>query len=414
MKFSDYVHYTSEHVSIAILSVALLIVCQFYSSDSTNQSKKIFALGLLLGMIPYAKLQALPMAAVIALIFLHILWQKNFQRSNFFIIIFVFVVGCMFFPTLIFLYLVIFSLSEEFWRSYIQQNLFYATQGITRKPLDFFQKSRRFWRMLGRSNDTKILFSLTGIVLILGLPFLIKKRGSLTHNIVQSNSFIFVYYSLAIVVAAIYSITKTGSSFTHYLLFLMVPSGFLIGVFLGEIQKSLPAPELTIKNLKPPLFTIIIAIIFVSSFLQVAKSIKTGNHYLNNRRQYIENYTSPVAKTIIKYASAGESMAIWGWASKLHVETGIVQATRDDSTFWQIVPNPQQPYFLKQYRDDLLNSKPRLFIDSIAPNCDYCFFKNEKTQRHEKFPEIAKVVSQNYKLVDEVQGVRIYVKKETR
>lgn len=54
-------------MSIAILSVALLIVCQFYASQSTNQTRKIFALGLLLGMIPYAKLQALPIGAAMDL-----------------------------------------------------------------------------------------------------------------------------------------------------------------------------------------------------------------------------------------------------------------------------------------------------------------------------------------------------------
>lgn len=38
-------------------------------------------------------------------------------------------------------------------------------------------------------------------------------------------------------------------------------------------------------------------------------------------------------------------------------------------------------------------------------------FKDRKTQEHEVFPEIARVIKENYRLVDEVKGVRIYLKK---
>jgi hypothetical protein len=39
------------------------------------------------------------------------------------------------------------------------------------------------------------------------------------------------------------------------------------------------------------------------------------------------------------------------------------------------------------------------------------FFTDRETQGHEFFPEIARVINENYRLVDEVQGVRIYLKK---
>jgi hypothetical protein len=38
-------------------------------------------------------------------------------------------------------------------------------------------------------------------------------------------------------------------------------------------------------------------------------------------------------------------------------------------------------------------------------------FQDRETQGHEVFPEIASVIKENYRLVDEVQGVRIYLKK---
>jgi hypothetical protein len=82
MTFFDYVHYTSEHFSVAILSVALLIVCKYYAGNSSNPNHLIFALGFILGTTPFAKMQSVPIAFSIACIFLHILWLKSRARGQ--------------------------------------------------------------------------------------------------------------------------------------------------------------------------------------------------------------------------------------------------------------------------------------------------------------------------------------------
>jgi len=262
--------------------------------------------------------------------------------------------------------------------------------------------------MLRGVPDTQILFLLTAIVLILGVPFLILKRVSLSLNQEKSKTFCFVYYSLFILVASSYSIIRPGNGFTHYLLFLIIPSGFLIGVFLGELAQVLQVSQLTISNFKLSLLTGVIFITVASSFLEVATMIKSDNVYLNNRRRFARNYLSPIAKTILKYGSPGESMAVWGWASELYVDTGLIQATRAGA-IGPVKYSPLQQYFFKQYADDLINSNAKLFVDAVAPRM--FFFTDRQTQGHEVFPEIARVINENYRLVDEVQGVRIYLKK---
>ena len=102
-------------------------------------------------------------------------------------------------------------------------------------------------------------------------------------------------------------------------------------------------------------------------------------------------------------------MAVWGWASELYVDTGLVTATIDSVSLWQILPGSLQEYFLKRYADDLINSNAKLFVDAVAPRM--FFFTDRETQGHEVFPEIARFIKENYRLVDEVQGVRIYLKK---
>ncbi|GCL54289.1 hypothetical protein NIES3806_16280 [Microcystis aeruginosa NIES-3806] len=263
--------------------------------------------------------------------------------------------------------------------------------------------------MLRRVQDTQILFLLTAIVLILGVPFLILKRVSLSQNQEKYQTFCFVYYSLFIWAASSYSIIRPGNGFTHYLLFLIIPSGFLIGVFIGELAKVLQVSQLTLSNFNFSLLTGVIFITVASSFLQFATIIKSDNVYLNNRRRFARNYLSPIAKTILKYASPGESMAVWGWASELYVDTGLVPAIRDSVSLWQIKPGSLQEYFLQRYAEDFINSNAKLFVDAVAPRM--FFFTDRQTQGHEVFPEIARVINENYRLVDEVQGVRIYLKK---
>jgi len=209
--------------------------------------------------------------------------------------------------------------------------------------------------------------------------------------------------------ASSYSVIRPGNSFTHYLLFLIIPSGFLIGVFIGELAKVLQVPKLTRSNLKLSLLTGVVFITVASSFLQFTITIVSDNFHLDNRRRFAKNYLSRIAKTILKYASPGESMAVWGWVPELYVDTSIVQATRDSVPVWQILPGSLQEYFLKRYADDLINSNARLFVDAVAPRMTG--FKDRETQGHEVFPEIARVIKENYRLVDEVQGVRIYLKK---
>jgi hypothetical protein len=412
MTFFDYVHYTSEHFSVAILSVALLIVCKYYTGNSSNPNHLIFALGFILGLTPFAKMQSVPIAFSIACIFLHILWLKSSARGQFIRSLAAFFLGGMLFSAVVVLYLTIFSIYDAFWKSYIQQNLLiYSSHGLMGdvNQMSFFRKILRFLNMLRKAQDTQILFLLTAIVLILGIPFLIIKRVSLSLNPEKSNTFCFVYYSLFILTASSYSIIRPGNGFTHYLLFLIVPSGLIIGVFLGELAKVLQVSKLTRSDLKFSLLTGVIFITFASSFLQFAIIITSDNVYLNNRRRFAKNYLSPIAKTILKYASPGESMAVWGWASELYVDTSLVQATRDSASVWPILPGSLQEYFLKRYTDDLINSNAKLFVDAVAPRM--FGFQDRETQGHEVFPEIARVIKENYRLVDEVQGVRIYLKK---
>lgn len=172
---------------------------------------------------------------------------------------------------------------------------------------------------------------------------------------------------------------------------------------MGEIEKVLSTPKVAHSRLKMPVMAII-AVAIIALCLQDLSDSR-GNQFISKRKFFLENYLSPVSQVILKYGSVGESMAVWGRdVTFMYVETGIIQATRDGDIVWQVTPNPLQQYYLKRYADDLLKSNASLFIDAVTD-------KEKKTQAHDTFSTIAEIVRANYRLVDEVEGIRIYLKR---
>jgi hypothetical protein len=407
MTFPDYVHYTSEHVSIAILSIALLILCKLYSNNLIFNKRLIFIFGFILGLVPFAKLQAVPIALSISLITLHILWIRRNSITQFLRNFYAFLLGSVLFPLLTMLYIFVFSLQDVFWRSYIQHNLYYANS--YKASVGFLS---RLYFVFGPA-DTRVLFALAVIFFLLGLSFLIYWFISQPQRDRLSDTSIFFLYSLIILAASIYSVMKPGNFFTHYLLFLIFPCGFLIGVLVGEFFKVYKYSGINLPKLKlSPVMAIIIVIMIIGSTLQLFSHVRRESSYIDMRYHFLLNYTSPVSQTILKYASQNGSMAIWGWDSKIYVETGIIPATRYVDSVGQMFSNPRQQYYVRQFADDLLKSKAALFIESTAGFAKiWEKYVGIPQQSPEDFPDVAIILKKYYKLVDDVQGFKIYVKQ---
>jgi hypothetical protein len=412
----DYAHYNSEILSVALLSTSWLMLCSYYRIKSVSSSRLIFLLGLSLGVIPYTKMQGVPVAFAISIIFLHILWRKSENLRVFFKELYCFGFGSIFSSLFIIFYLRFFSLNEAFWNSYIKTNLLFYSSGGPVYPGPRL-KLAQFISMIESSELAVVLLSIAGIICISGIPFLLGSQKFLnSHNENKAlgyndpDTFMFVYYSFIFMLSSVYIVVKPGNPFTHYLLFLFVPSGFVIGVFLGELERiSGMIPDFSKNKIKIPVLAIVITFIISNSFLQAALSLKSGNPYISQRKVFSENYISPLTKTILRYASPGEYMAVWGWSPEVYIESGLIQATRDGVPFWQITPNPLNKYFLDRYLDDISKSNPSLFVDTVTTGRFH--FTDRKAHGHEAFPIINQFVENNYILNCEIDGVRIYFHK---
>lgn len=390
---SNFVHYSGEHFPIAILSTALWITCYVYTRKFSD--RMVFIFGAVIGMMPYAKMQGLPVALAITLIFAHILWTRKESLRQFLKSLATLALGLLLFSAINLFFLILFSTFEDFWRRYILQNLLiYADV----KNLTFGEKFSQFISMASSKRlNSSSLFQITSIFLI-AATILFFRESIVRRKLFFTNTFIFFFYSLFIVVVSIYVVVRPGNPFPHYLLFLVFPCGFLIGVVIGEIFK-LSENNAFYKQIK----FLILLLMIAASLLQSYNLIKSEHPYLSQRQKYLQDYQTPLVRTILQYASPTDSMAVWGKRNDLYIETGLYQGVRDGAIKWMVFKGPQQAYHLKSFAEDLLKSKSKVFVDAMAGE--------KKIYRYDAYPEIATVIENNYRMVDEVEGIRIYVRK---
>ncbi len=402
---SNFVHYSSEHFPIAILSAALWMTCYVYTRKFSD--RMVFIFGAVIGMMPYAKMQGLPVALAITLIFAHILWTRKESLRQFLKSLATLALGLLLLSAINLFFLILFSTSEDFWRRYILQNLLiYADL----KNRTFGEKFSQFISMASREGlNSSSLFQITSIFLI-PATILFFRESIVRRKLFFTNTFIFFFYSLFILVVSIYVIVRPGNHFLHYLLFLVFPCGFLIGVIIGEIFK-LSENNAFYKQIQFLILLLMIAVILPQSYT----FIRSKNPYLSRHQKYLQDYQTPVVQTILQYALPTDSMAVWGKRNDLYVETGLYPGVRDGLIIWMAFKGPQQAYHLKSFADDLLKSKSKVFVDATAGDKSYvdktiCRRKNTNC-RYDAYPEIATVIENNYRMVDEVEGIRIYVRK---
>ena len=175
MTDTDFVHYTSEHVPVAILSIAPFLVARLATLNASTGNKRLMLIGLLLGAAPYAKLQATPIAAAVGCICLHVAWRGSGTLRETLKAAAALAGGCVSFSVFHLALVAAYSLQELFWRSYVVQNIYYSnfSDGVGTKLVTLLH-------LLKQGRDCWAVFGLTFVVVTLGLPALVvceKTRG---------------------------------------------------------------------------------------------------------------------------------------------------------------------------------------------------------------------------------------------
>lgn len=370
----DFVHYSSELVSLALLALAILWVEQ-----------RPFAAAFVAGVLPWAKLQALPLGAVLVLWQFGQAWHESGSWRRIPHRRWAQLAACALLPTLLVMGAAAgFGQFESLFRRYVLQNLVYVDHGMPRAEL-----VRLFW---ARSNITGAFpaSALSVLALLAGsmVAYLRMRRWPDRR----------CWLGLALLVTAAACVLAPGRPSLHYLLYLVVPAILMLGVSWAELWPARRTPSAT--------SAVIILALLPLAWRGTLGVPEMFGQFAAHWRQPV----SPLGSVLRHWRSPDARLAVWGWLNSAYVESGLPQATKDVLTVWSVHDTAERDYFWTDYLADLQRNQPALFVDATGSGAS--LLTDRTRQSHESFPALAAYVQHHYRLVIDLAPARVFVRND--
>ncbi|HZV34728.1 MAG TPA: hypothetical protein VFB72_09175 [Verrucomicrobiae bacterium] len=406
----DYTPYCSEALPALLISAALWILAKEWKSDRVSVWPMLI-LGCLAGTIPFAKMQAAPLAVFLVIVAVILVRFKSFRdgarKPDAWQAFAAILIGALLVPGLILGAVFAKGAFRDFWISYILASSAYGGQTA------FYIKAARLCLLLANTDFARYLTSTMAIPV--GLIFVY--RGKM-DRLGRQLAVPFMVLLMQIVLT-LFCFFAAGKNFPHYNFLLVPPLTLLFGLaFVGASTLERGQTEAGQEPRGLPLkFAAACALLIGFQVLNVPGYVGFAKYLVKSRDEYP---TFAVVKSALAAARPGESMAIWGWMPRYYVETGLYPGTRDAVGHYVISSGPYQDYFRSRFLRDMEQNRPVLFLDAVAGGM---FIWNWKVMdRHECFPALTKFIDDNYSLYLTVSytnstrmaawPVRLYVLKE--
>ena len=417
----DFTHYSGEHMPVLLLLVASYLALRLPDSARWPSGTAWLA-GFVLGAIPFAKLQGSVLALTITFFcYVFLLrrsesWPRRLGWCGWLTL------GGLTAPALVAGSAAATGQFEHFWQSYIAMNLGYAGSGVSLGSIienlpNLRPYMARFVTLFHAMLALGVLGTLSFAWLGFGRPMPTANRRMLI-------------FSSTLLPVAIYTALAPGRPFPHYFLFVLFP---VVGWAFAACSAAL-APRMALpaeadasaasnpESSKPLSFAL-------AAWLAVGLCVQVSEHFFSPQlipvrglvSEFLKAPRSKVSEALLAHASPGEALGLWGWMHQFHAETGLWKATSDQaleylwnvktegvsvSSWMELVPD----YFEDLYLADLKRSNPPVFVDAVAPGS--FIFTNRATLGYETFPALAEHINTHYTLAGEIDGIRIFLRKD--
>ena len=381
-KHSELVHYSSEHLSVFLTTSSFAAAAFFAAKQGSERSQRIMLAlaGFCAGCVPFAKLQATPLAlaeivAIGAFLLLPDRRPKNARLSSLAILL----GSAALMPAIMLISVWFAHTLEDAIISYFGMALLHIEAG---EPVSvaFFVNSIPEYTSYAVAS---------GLVILAALVFA-RKSTRPSHAQIWGWS-----CATMLLGASIYAICASHRPYPHYLMLSVMPISLLTGNALGLMSGS----HFSFFARRGP------GLALLALFLPTATvGALASNPFAPKLRPPLPR---PEVVALARYAKPGDSVAIWGWKPEYYVQTRTIMATRDSHTQRQLDLNQYREYFRQRFMRDLTRNPPTVFVDGVAPGS--FTFHDRATHGMETFPALASFVRNFYVLKEEVEGVRIFV-----
>lgn len=385
----DLLHYSTELVSIALLSVAAYAAVRRWLGPGGPEWCGLG--GLMLGALPFAKTQAVPLGAAFGLGWL---WAELCHsgpaapRRRALLLL-----GALL-PSALFLWQIFLAgVWPTFVLCYLGFNLTYAASSLAGSYGELFALTLRAMTI----SDGLLVAAFAGFIVWLAALLRLRPVPIRAVNVVT-------WTALIGCIVALGSILVAKRPYLHYWQLLVVPGSGLLAALIARTLLTAPPHR---RNAERWL-VVLCAVGFVGTLLGYRAR---HPHALLGSLAYFQRVPLPtLSARVAAYAQPGESLAIWGLTDHVYVETGLRQATLNSHYLGMVQVNPQLGWNRARFMQDLKHSPPETFLDSSGPES---VFQAARSLRHEAlFPELAAWIRTHYVLVEEVNQARIYRRKD--
>ncbi len=380
----DFVHYSSEQLPVLLLAFCVWQLSRI-DPKAVPAVKGVYFLGLAAGAVPFGKLQAVPIVAVIVLSACWVLFSR-YRRYGEFKPSIALVLGGLTVPLLFLVFTLSFGVFDDLIDFYVLGNAIYAG-GST-----FADIPSQFYKIVALSTDFQF-FSLALIVpMVIGLVRIVRLYvpGKMDFHV----PFTIVF----LILASIYAVTKSGNDFIHYLNFCIIPWTLLGAYGFSAVQNG----------------SIVFPAIIICWF-----GGYDALHYVKERRlnafDSVGKTTlreSPVVTEILKRKKEGDYMVVWGWNCSYYVEAQLAQGTAENHSERSIFDHPMRDTYRKRYMADLERTRPAFVADAVGKNSHWV--QDKKTQGIESYPELNQYIRNHYTLLGDYDDVRLYIRNDRR
>lgn len=397
-KLWDFLHYSSELPAIFFCTAILWVLMRFLAKGEIASGLLVCS-GIAAGLVPYAKLQAVPVAGLLIVVLSISLFTSNLpNQKKINALLNVFAGGIA--PTiLVAFYCWHFDLLPIFWRYYIIANLEYKNiYHLKSDPLykqlhlawESFDYAKEFWQGIAAP------FLATTIIGC--VCFVYRKRPDFTQLGIIS----------LLGVVSVYVVLKPGTYFLHHLYFLLIPVGLSTAFWLNFIEKSYSVVA----------FRLMLGFCFFAFLLPAytafARYKQGGIHHIDElyykRFENEPNFQTAVLAEIRKHRLPDDRLAVWGWHGWIYVKSNTPQATRDNHIQRCVSASIIQQGHLERYVTDLRLNRPFMIVDLGLHSTTQEFADSSTFLRH--YPVIADYVNKEYVKTVQVGEARFYLRKD--
>lgn len=393
--FWDFIQYSSEHVPVALLAAATwLILAELYPKIRHDRPARWLLAGVLLGAVPFAKLQGAPAGLWLAVALVFLLFDTSSPRRVRVRSAACLVGGAFVVPLAIAALILWHGLWADFWSAYIVNNYAYGQRfagGWSHYVAGFLALVRN------ATGFELYFFPMVGAFLV-ALPWRVHRWSH-----AESRFNLIVFGLLAI---AAWSVAAPGRNYTHYLQLIIAPLALATGALVGAIPESLRArahPALRHAIAPALLFLFLGATLWPQYKFCTYMEYPAFGNYSQTRGRLLR---SPEATLLAAFTRPEEPIAAWGWTPRFFVEAQRRHAPREAHSALQLFEAPVRDFYRERYLADFQRTQPPWFLDTTGPGS--FAFDDRSKHSHETFPELAALIAREYQLVAETRSARLY------